>query len=110
MIARTWHGRTQTFDAEIYRNYVISTGIKDLTATKGNLGVQIWQKPEGDITHIWVVSFWDNYESIKGFAGNEIETARYYANDKNYLLEFEPRVQHYEAWSFEPVNNLAAIV
>jgi len=104
MIARTWHGRTKTYDAEIYRNYVISTGIKDLTATKGNLGVQIWQKKEEDITHIWVVSWWNDYESIKAFAGNEIETARYYENDKKYLLEFEPHVQHVEAWDFKPAK------
>ena len=106
MIARTWHGKTSSFDAEIYRHYVISTGIKDLTATKGNLGLHIWQKNEKDITHIWVVSFWDSHESIKAFAGNDIEIARYYDNDKNYLLELEPHVQHYEAWSFEPVNKL----
>ena len=104
MIARTWHGRTKAHDGEIYRNYVISTGIKDLAATKGNLGVQIWQKKEEDITHIWVVSWWNDYESIKAFAGNEIETARYYENDKKYLLEFEPHVQHAEAWDFKPTK------
>ena len=101
MIARTWHGRTRSYDAEIYRNYVITTGIKDLTTTKGNIGVQIWQKTEDDITHIWVISFWENFDSIKAFAGSDIEIARYYENDKNYLLEFEPHVNHYEAWSFE---------
>jgi heme-degrading monooxygenase HmoA len=104
MIARIWHGRTKACDAEIYRNYVISTGIKDLTATKGNLDVQIWQKKEEDITHIWVVSWWNDHESIKTFAGNEIETARYYENDKKYLLESEPHVQHVEAWDFKPTK------
>ena len=110
MIARTWHGRTRTFDAEIYRNYVISTGIRDLVATNGNLGVQIWQKTEKDITHIWVVSYWNSYESIKKFAGNDVEIARYYDNDKNYLLELEPHVQHCEAWSFEPADKLIPVV
>lgn len=106
MIARTWHGRTRSFDAEIYRNYVITTGIKDLIATKGNLGVQIWQKTEEDITHIWVLSWWKDQESIKAFAGNEIETARYYENDKNYLLELESHVQHFIAWDFKPVDQM----
>ena len=103
MIARFWHGRTKAADAEVYRNYVNNTGIIGLTTTKGNLGAQIWQKTEGNITHIWVVSWWDNYESIKAFAGNEIEIARYYEDDRKYLLEFEPHVQHYEAFDFKAV-------
>lgn len=110
MIARTWHGRTKSFDAGIYRNYVISTGVHDLTSTKGNLGVQIWQKTEADITHIWVVSFWDDYDSIRSFAGNEIEMARYYDNDRYYLLELEPHVQHYETWSFEPADKRLTVI
>jgi heme-degrading monooxygenase HmoA len=100
MITRFWHGRTISADAEIYRDYVKNTGIKGLTNTEGNLGAQIWQKTEGDITHIYVVSWWDNYESIKAFAGNEIEKARYYEEDKKYLLELEPHVQHFAAFDY----------
>jgi heme-degrading monooxygenase HmoA len=104
MIARTWHGRTRSAEADIYRSYVIDTGIRGLTTTKGNLGVQIWQRTEGDITDIWVVSFWNDYESIKAFAGNEIARARYYEEDKKYLLELKPHVQHFEAWDFKSAN------
>lgn len=101
MIARFWHGRTKTADAEIYRQYVKDTGIKGLTATPGNTGAQIWQQSEGDITHIWVVSWWKDYESIKAFAGNDITVARYYEEDKKYLLEFEPFVINCEAFDFK---------
>ena len=101
MIARTWHGRTKTADASVYRQYVEVTGIKDLTSTKGNIGAQIWQRREGDITHIWVVSWWKDLESIIGFAGNDIITARYYKEDTKYLLELEPHVQHYDCYDFK---------
>jgi heme-degrading monooxygenase HmoA len=101
MIVRIWHGRTQTIDAGLYRQFVIDTGIKDYTSTKGNLGAQIWQRQEGDITHIWTISWWIDLESIRAFAGGEIERARYYDEDKNYLLEFEPTVIHCEAFNFE---------
>lgn len=100
MIARVWHGRTRSENAEAYRQYVIDVGIKDYTSTKGNLGVQIWQRNEGNITHIWTVSWWTNIESIKNFAGEEIEKAKYYEEDHKYLLEFEPTVFHYEAYDF----------
>jgi heme-degrading monooxygenase HmoA len=101
MIARFWHGRTKASHAEIYRKYVQETGIRDLTSTAGNLGAQIWQQDEGDITHIWVVSWWKDYESIKAFAGNDIAVARYYDEDKKYLLEFEPHVRNAAAFDFQ---------
>ena len=100
MIVRTWHGRTKTSDAARYRDYVIETGIKNLTSTNGNTGAQIWQQQDGDITHIWVVSWWNSLESIKAFAGEDITIARYYEADPDYLLELESRVQHYECYYF----------
>lgn len=102
MITRIWHGRTRTADAAIYRQYVIDTGIPDYLATPGNRGAQIWQRQEGDVTHIWTVSWWDDYESIKAFAGNDWESAKYYEEDKRYLLEFEPRVMHCATYDFPP--------
>ena len=98
MIVRIWHGRTKTSEAEIYRDYVVKTGIKEYRATPGNLNAQVWQNQEGDITHIWTVSWWVNVESIRAFAGKNYEKAKYYAEDKKYLLEFEPTVHHYECF------------
>jgi hypothetical protein len=104
MIVRIWHGRTKMKDAEIYRQFVIETGMKDYTSTKGNLGAQIWQREEGNITHIWTISWWKDFESVKVFAGEDINTAKYYDEDKKYLLEFEPNVIHCEAFDFKSSN------
>jgi heme-degrading monooxygenase HmoA len=104
MIVRIWHGRTKASDAETYRQFVIETGIKDYQSVKGNLGAQIWQRQEGDITHIWTVSWWQDMESIRAFAGRDIATAKYYDDDKRYLLEFEPEVMHCEAYDFRSFN------
>lgn len=100
MIVRIWHGRTKTSDANKYRDYVIETGMAGYRATKGNIAAQIWQQQEGAITHIYTVSWWDGYDSIKAFAGEAYEKAKYYEEDEKYLLEFEPAVQHYECWDF----------
>lgn len=35
-------------------------------------------------------------EVIQGFAGQDVEVAKYYSEDEDFLLEFEPRVVHYE--------------
>ena len=42
------------------------------------------------------MTMWESLDSIKAFAGAELETAKYYPEDKDYLLEFEPTVVHYE--------------
>ncbi len=36
--------------------------------------------------------------SIINFAGEDYEKARYYPEDKEYLLEFEEAVNHYETF------------
>ena len=33
--------------------------------------------------------------AIRAFAGNEVLKAKYYTEDKDFLLEFEDEVQHY---------------
>ncbi|KAF1715644.1 antibiotic biosynthesis monooxygenase, partial [Pseudoxanthomonas yeongjuensis] len=35
-------------------------------------------------------------EAIAAFAGNDIAQAKYYREDVDFLLEFEPTVEHYE--------------
>jgi len=100
MITRIWHGKTKKEDADIYLQYVIDTGIKDYLKSEGNLNVQIWQMDEEDITHILTVTNWNDLDSIKGFAGNDFEKAKYYPEDETYLLELEEKVKHYKTFSF----------
>jgi hypothetical protein len=35
-------------------------------------------------------------EAIKAFAGDDPEAAKYYPEDDDFLLEFEPIVVHYQ--------------
>ena len=46
--------------------------------------------------HFIMISLWDSREAIVRFAGEDIERARYYSKDKDFLLELEPKVKHYE--------------
>ncbi|PWT70975.1 MAG: antibiotic biosynthesis monooxygenase [Bacteroidetes bacterium] len=100
MIVRIWHGRTRAKDAVQYREYVVETGIHEYIHTEGNLGAQVWQRQDADITHIWTVSWWKDIESIQSFAGNNPLQAKYYEEDKKFLLEFEPEVMHCEAYNY----------
>jgi heme-degrading monooxygenase HmoA len=98
MIARMWHGRTKASDAETYLQYLKASGIPDYRSTPGNRGAFVFRRMERDIAHFVTLSFWESRESIEGFAGKDIEVARYYPEDRKYLLEFEPNVAHYEVF------------
>ena len=96
MIVRMWHGRVPTAKAKTYREFTIARAIPDYQSVEGNLSVHILEREEGDVTHFITLTFWKDLESIKGFAGEDVETAKYYPEDKDFLLEFEPKVVHYE--------------
>jgi heme-degrading monooxygenase HmoA len=99
-ITRIWHGVTRVEHADEYLEYVINTGIADYKKTQGNLGVEILRRIENEKCHFWTVTKWDDFESIKKFAGKDCEKARYYPEDANYLLEFETNVIHCETFEF----------
>src|SRR5688572_24566475 len=96
MIARMWHGVTEAAKADDYLEYLMKTGIPGYRSTKGNLEAYVLRRIENDKAHFWTLSFWESLEAIKTFAGEDYERARYYPEDKEFLLEFEPTVQHFE--------------
>lgn len=96
MIARTWHGVVPESKADDYLEYLKKTGVNDLQSTEGNRGVFVMRRNEDGKTHYLMMSLWDSEESIRKFAGEDIEIARYYPIDKDFLLELEPNVTHYE--------------
>jgi len=96
MIARIWHGITAAAKADAYLDYLNQTGVPDYQVTAGNRGVYVLRRIEGDVAHFTLISLWDSMAAIEKFAGSEPEQARYYPEDKEFLLEFEPTVTHYE--------------
>lgn len=96
MITRMWHGRVPTAKAQAYRAFLNTRAIPDYRSVEGNISVHILERTDGDVTHFITLTFWKDMGSIKAFAGEDVELAKYYPEDKDYLLEFEPRVVHYE--------------
>ena len=96
MIVRMWHGRVPINMAQAYRGFLNSRAIPDYRSVTGNISVHILERTEGEITHFITMTFWEDMDAIKGFAGDDVELAKYYPEDKNFLLEFEPTVVHYE--------------
>ena len=96
MIARTWHGVVPADKAEAYHAYLMRTGVRDYQGTPGNRGVYVLRRTDGVVAHFLLVTLWESEEAIRRFAGDEPELARYYPEDREFLLELEPHVTHYE--------------
>lgn len=96
MIARLWHGRTPAAKAEAYSEFLKARAIPDYRSIAGNHAVHILRRCEGNITHFYTFTLWESYESIRNFAGEPLDKAKYYPEDSDFLLEFEPFVTHWE--------------
>jgi heme-degrading monooxygenase HmoA/ketosteroid isomerase-like protein len=96
MIARTWRGITPAAKADAYRVYLQRTGLKDYAGTEGNRGVLALRRIQGEQAEFLLVTLWESWEAIRRFAGEDVDTAVYYAEDDDFLLYREPRVTHYE--------------
>jgi heme-degrading monooxygenase HmoA len=81
----------------VYAAYVEETGVAQYRETAGNQGAHILLRDLDDgRTEIVALSFWTSYDAIRGFAGEDIETAVYYPADDRYLVQREDTVTHSE--------------
>lgn len=96
MIVRMWHGRVPATKARAYREFLIRRAIPDYRSVPGNISVRILERSEVDATHFITLTTWESLAAIRAFAGDDLERAKYYFEDASFLLEYEPKVVHYE--------------
>jgi heme-degrading monooxygenase HmoA len=96
VIARVWRGRTSTSKADEYETYLNQSGVSKIRATPGNLGVYVLRRKDNEKTEFVVMSLWESVDAIKKFAGADYQKAVILPRDREYLLEVEPNVVHYE--------------
>jgi heme-degrading monooxygenase HmoA len=96
MICRIWHGRTPRHKADEYAVFLAARAIPDYRSVPGNISAQVLRRDLPDATHFLTVTCWESEAAIRGFAGDDLLTAKYYDEDEQFLLEFEPQVQHFE--------------
>ena len=96
MIVRMWHGRVPSEKAAQYREFLNRRAIPDYRSVPGNVSVHILERRDGAVTHFVTMTFWESMAAIRGFAGKDVEVAKYYPEDRDFLLEFESTVVHYE--------------
>jgi heme-degrading monooxygenase HmoA len=96
MIVRMWHGRVPTAKAARYRAVLNERPNAYYRSVAGNDAVHILERPDGEETHFITMTFWRDEAAIRAFAGEDLTRAKYYPEDSDFLLEFEPQVVHYQ--------------
>jgi heme-degrading monooxygenase HmoA len=98
MIARIWHGETRLERADAYLSFLQARALPDYRSVTGNRGAYVLRRDLADRAHFLTLSFWSSEESIRAFAGDDLLRAKYYPEDQDFLLAFEPTVAHYEVF------------
>jgi heme-degrading monooxygenase HmoA len=97
-IMREWRAEIRRPLKDEYVAYVKATGIGSYRQTPGNLGAIVaTHDVDAERAEIVTLSGWKDEASIKAFAGNDINRARYYSEDDRYLLKRPETVQHYDS-------------
>jgi heme-degrading monooxygenase HmoA len=98
MIARIWHGAVPTHKSNEYLRLMREVAVPDYRSVPGNHEAFVLRQTNGEITDFIMLTFWDSKDAIAKFAGADIETAKYYKFDRDFLIELEPQVKHYELY------------
>jgi heme-degrading monooxygenase HmoA len=105
MIMRMWRGWVDTERVDDYVAYIAATGIAEYRQTPGNLGAQMVTRDLGDgRTEVLTLSWWDSLDSVRGFAGDDIERAKFYPEDDDFLVDRETTVSHHAVATATPIG------
>src|SRR5882672_9511218 len=83
-------------DSDEYLEYLEKTGVKECRATPGNRGVYVLRRVADGRAGVLFISLWEPPDAIRAFAGADIDKAVYFPEDRDFLLEMDPHVRHYE--------------
>ena len=96
-ILREWRAEIRRDKKAAYMDYILETGITVYKATPGNLGAAVAIRDlDVQRSEIVTLSWWTSFDAIREFAGQQIEKARYFTADDEYLLTRPEHVVHYE--------------
>ena len=98
MVVRMWHGRVDSSKSDEYAEFMKQRAAPDYSSVDGLQKLLFLRKDEEEVAHFLLVSCWDSMESVKRFAGEEPEKAKYYPEDDQFLLEKEELSALYEVF------------
>jgi heme-degrading monooxygenase HmoA len=98
MIGRIWHGWTKPDNADKYERLLkeeIFPGIAE-KKVDGYKAIQLFRRSLEDEVEFITIMWFDSWEAVKQFAGEDHEKAYVPQKARDVLERFDDRSQHYE--------------
>ena len=95
-VARMWSGRTTPAKWPAYRQHFHKNVVPELRKTPGYLGASLFQRRNGDEIEILVTTRWKSLESIRNFAGKNLDAAVVTDEAAQALTDYDRVVRHFE--------------
>lgn len=98
MIARLWRAvALNQASADAYVRHLTTNVVPVLRTIEGHRGVRVLQRRENTV-EILVMTFWDSFDAIRRFAGEDPERAVVEPEARAVLSEFDAFVRHYAVY------------
>ena len=96
MIARYWSALTSREKAPQYAEHLANVVFPELKKLAGYRRGTLLRRNVPSGVEVVVITFWDSLDSIRAFAGNDVETAVVADKAAALLTAFDERVRHYD--------------
>ena len=96
MIGRVWRGWAAGEAADRYERHYNSEVASTLRQVPGFRGARLLRRDADGETEFVSITFFDDLDAIRAFAGEDYETAVVAGEAREALSRFEDRVLHYD--------------
>jgi len=107
MISRQWRGLARPERARDYEEHLRTETFPALHRLSGFEGASILRRSVADGVEFLIVTEWASLESIRAFAGANVETAVVPENVIAMMIEYDRVVRHYEVVERQQVRPMA---
>jgi heme-degrading monooxygenase HmoA len=96
VIARFWSAQTTHAQAPVYADHLRNEVLPTVRTVDGYAGAMLLEREVSGGIEILVITFWRSLDSIRGFAGDDLEGAVVSNEIVSLFSQFDQRVRHYE--------------
>lgn len=102
MITRLWRGWTLPENADAYERFLLTELFPAMRGIPGFRNADVLRRDDGGEVAFVTLTRSEGLEAIRGFAGEDYETAVIEPTARALLSRYDERAQHYSTSSFLP--------
>jgi heme-degrading monooxygenase HmoA len=96
VITRLWRGWARADQADRYERHYRAEVLDTLGQVAGFRGARLLRRTVGAETEFVSLTFFDDLDAVRGFAGPDYERAVVAGEARQVLIRFDEQVGHYE--------------